>query len=144
MATSNVLVPRPVPSALVFVGGALGTAARYGLAEAFPAVSGVPYTVFAINLLGALLLGALVEGLAVRGPDEGRLLRLRLLLGTGFMGGFTTYSALATDAALLLRGGATALAVGYGVATVVCGALATLAGIALAGRSRRRRTGGGA
>lgn len=69
------------------------------------------------------------------------------MVGTGFMGGFTTYSALAADTAGLLGGGRVGVGIAYGLGTVLVGGLATWAGIATAtvlhGRSRavaRRRT----
>lgn len=143
--------PRPIhlrPGALllVFVGGTLGTAAREALSLAFPPLDGIPYAIFGINVIGALLLGVLLESLARRGPDRGRRRRLRLLLGTGLMGGFTTYSALATDTAHLIGTGATAAGLAYGLGTVLVGAVATGCGITLAAAAHRRsvRTAGGA
>lgn len=123
--------------ALVFTGGALGTAAREAIGLAVPAVRGIPVATFAINLLGALLLGLLLAGLARRGPDEGGRRQIRLLLGTGFCGGFTTYSALALDTARQLGEGATGLGLAYGLGTVILGGLATFAGISLGGLGRR-------
>lgn len=128
---------------LVALGGALGTAVREVLVLSVPTPPGtVPWTVLAINVVGAGILGLLLETLARRGPDEGRRRDLRLLLGTGVLGGFTTYSALAVDTALL-GGGALPLALGYGTGSVVVGLLSAAAGIA-AGRALhdRRRRGG--
>ncbi len=130
---------RPAFLWLVFAGGTLGTAARAALVTTFPSVNGVPYTVLVINLCGAFLLGTLIEQLVRRGPDVGRRRALRLLLGTGFMGGFTTYSSLATDTAVLLRSGMTVSGIGYALATVVLGAMATATGIVIAGRAGRPR-----
>ncbi|AZS45038.1 Putative fluoride ion transporter CrcB [Microbacterium oleivorans] len=123
---------------LVLLGGTAGTAAREGLSLAIPAVGGIPVAIFAINIVGALFLGALLESLARRGADVGRRRSLRLLLGTGFAGGFTTYSALAVDSGLLLTGGDPLGGVLYALSTVVVGALATVAGIALAAAHHRR------
>ena len=142
--------PRPIhlrPGALmlVFVGGTLGTAAREALSLAFPPIDGIPYAIFGINITGALLLGVLLESLVRRGPDRGGRQRLRLLLGTGLLGGFTTYSALATDTAHLIGSGSVGAGVAYGVGTVLLGAVATWVGIALAsaahGRGQRTITG---
>lgn len=127
---------RPPYLALVFAGGTVGTAAREALSLAFPPINGIPYAIFGINVLGAFLLGVLLDALARRGPDHGRRRTLRLLLGTGVMGGFTTYSALATDTAALIGGGAVA-GIGYGILTVVIGAAATWAGIATAAVTHR-------
>lgn len=131
VATGTPVHLRPALIALVFVGGAAGVAAREGLCLAFPAVNGISYTILAINVVGAFLLGVLLESLARRGPDHGRRRTQRLLLGTGFMGGFTTYSTLATDTAQLIGDGRVGAGTGYGLATVLVGAAATLAGIAV-------------
>lgn len=132
---------RPGPLAVVFAGGALGTAARAGLVQALPAVNGIPLTVLGINVLGAFILGVLLDVLARRGPDHGQRRTLRLLLGTGFMGGFTTYSALAADTAALIGGGSAGTGIAYAVATVLVGAAASWAGIAVGGGFERRRSG---
>lgn len=129
---------RPASIGLVFVGGTLGTAAREALALAFPPVDGVPYTILAINVTGAFLLGLLLALLQWRGLDRGPRRAARLLVGTGFMGGFTTYSALAVDSAALIGGAAPWVGAVYGLATVLIGAIATLAGIALGGLGRGR------
>lgn len=123
---------------LVLVGGTLGTAAREALSLAIPSLGGIPIAILLINVVGALFLGVLLEGLARGGPDVGRRRALRLLLGTGFAGGFTTYSALAVDSSLLLTGGDAAAGVLYALGTVAIGALATVAGIALAASRHRR------
>lgn len=125
---------------LVFAGGAVGTLVRYLLGDALPDPDGIPITIFAINVTGAFLLGWLLEGLARRGPDEGRRRRMRLLLGTGVLGGYTTYSAFAVDTDGLLAADRFVAAAGYGVATVLVGAAASVAGIALAAWLHRRRT----
>lgn len=120
----------PRALALVFLGGSLGTAAREALGLAIPPLDGVAWTVVGINICGAFLLGLLLEALARRDPDHGRNRLLRLLLGTGFMGGFTTYSTLATDTALLLGEGRAVPAVTFALGTVLVGAVATWGGIA--------------
>lgn len=127
---------------LVFLGGAAGTACRQGLALLLPAASGFPIPVFAVNMIGAFMLGMLLEALSHGGSNEGRRRRLRLLLGTGFMGGFTTYSALATDSMLMLASGTVLTALGYALPTVICGALATWCGIAVAAKRAARLSGG--
>ncbi|TFB77278.1 CrcB family protein [Cryobacterium glaciale] len=127
---------------LVFLGGTLGTALREALGLLLPAglAAGapVPLTTVGINLLGALLLGLLLEALMRRGRDAGGRRDLRLLLGTGLLGGFTTYSALATDSALLLRDGAIGMALAYALGTVLLGGLATWLGIVVGAALHRR------
>ncbi|MGY5764282.1 fluoride efflux transporter FluC [Brachybacterium sp. DNPG3] len=130
---------RPGILALVLVGGAAGTAARALIGEALPPQGGIPVAVLAVNVLGAFLLGLLLDGLARRGPDQGRRRHLRLLLGTGFMGGFTTYSALAADSARLIGEGRAGAGIGYALTTVLVGAVATVAGIALSTALSARR-----
>lgn len=103
---------------LVALGGALGTAAREGLAVAAPGWSDL--TVPVINVAGSFALGLLVGALA-RCGDGPRTQAVRLFLGTGVLGGFTTYSAFAL-AALTAAPWITA-------ATVVLGAAAALAGL---------------
>ncbi|HHU09843.1 MAG TPA: CrcB family protein [Intrasporangiaceae bacterium] len=84
--------------ALVFVGGALGTAARAAIEAAAPAAPGTwPWATFGINLAGAFLLGLLLETLDRRAARLGPGPAPRLFLGTGILGGFTTYSAFAVE-----------------------------------------------
>ena len=102
-----------------------------------PHWAGVPVATFGINVVGAFLLGLLLELLAESTLDSGWSRRLRLGIGTGGLGGFTTYSALGTDA-VTLAAAHTGRAVGYALATVILGAIASLAGIWLARRNVRR------
>ncbi|QEO09761.1 fluoride efflux transporter FluC [Protaetiibacter larvae] len=132
---------RPAFLGIVFVGGVFGTAAREGLMLVVPTVAGIPWAIFLANLLGAFLLGVLLEALARRGGDHGVRRTLRLLLGTGFMGGFTTYSALATDAALLFGEQSPGTGIAYGLGTVVFGVAATTFGITVGSFVRRRHAG---
>ncbi|WP_440311582.1 fluoride efflux transporter FluC [Leucobacter chromiireducens] len=122
--------------ALVAFGGALGSLARFGVGEWLGVRDGWPIATLAVNILGAALLGLLVEVVAAR-P---RWRRAQLLAGTGVLGGFTTYSLLATQLAEMLRSGTILLALGYASATVLGGLAASLVGIAL-GRALRGRRG---
>ena len=122
--------------ALVLVGGTLGTAAREAVSLVLGTPSGFPLGTLAVNLLGAFLLGLLLEALARRGAHEAPLRHLRLLLGTGFMGGFTTYSTLALDGAQMLSAEATAMGLVYLMGSVLAGGIAALAGIAVAAALR--------
>ena len=112
---------------LVVVGGMVGTGLRYLITVVTPRWSGVPVATFGINVVGAFLLGVLLELLAERSIDAGWSRRIRLAVGTGGLGGFTTYSALATDTAILAAH--PAQAVGYALGTVMLGAVASAAGI---------------
>ncbi|WP_449279790.1 fluoride efflux transporter FluC [Leucobacter sp. GX0328] len=135
--------------ALVALGGAVGTLMRYLLDGAIErgvggAVAGVPVGILAINVLGAFALALLVEGLSPRGEDRWRA--TRLLVGTGMLGGFTTYSSLAAGTVGLMRNGgvisgaSVGLAAGYALATVVIGGLASWAGIIVGARLHARRS----
>jgi CrcB protein len=124
---------------LVFAGGAIGTLVRYLLSAAVPAVGGVPLVTLVINVTGAFVLGWLLEALALRGPDAGRRRDLRLFAGTGILGGYTTYSAFAVDTDGLFIAHDPTAGIGYAVATIVIGALASAAGIAAAAAIARRR-----
>lgn len=127
----------------VALGGMVGTAVREGLSISVPAVQGVSLIILFINVVGAFALGALLEALVHGGADEGRRRSLRLLLGTGALGGFTTYSTLATGTSVLFTAGRSGAAIAYALATLLLGAAATFAGIwfASAANDRRSRTG---
>lgn len=113
---------------LVFVGGSIGTAARLAIGLLMPDVGGVPLATIVVNVLGSLLIGVLAARLP--GATE-----LRLLLGTGVLGGFTTYSAFMTGT-VALWGDAPVLAFAYAAASLVLGLAAAAAGLRL-GRPRR-------
>jgi CrcB protein len=117
--------------ALVVIGGAMGTLARHGIAEAFDPDRLFPLATFLVNVTGSFALGALLAALLVRDHDAPAD-RLRLLLGTGFLGGYTTYSALAVETDTLLRGDHVALGLAYAGGSVVAGLVAAIAGIATA------------
>ena len=128
----------PAAVALVALGGAAGTYARVAasLVVPDPALA----STLAVNLVGAFALGFLATRLADgagRGDENRerrRRQRLRLLLGTGFCGGFTTYSLIALQAAALVQGGDAQLAVLYCAVTLALGAAATMLGVVLASR----------
>lgn len=116
---------------LVALGGAIGALLREALTSALPDPSGgFPWTVFAVNVVGCLLLG-LVPGL---GPVR-RHHALRPLLGPGLLGGFTTLSAYAEQTRALVAGGHTPLATVYVVGTLASALLAFATGEHLAARA---------
>lgn len=125
---------------LVIVGGTLGTPARYAVGLALPTrPGGWPTGTLLCNLLGALLLGALLEALLRAGPDTGRRRLVRLAAGTGFLGAFTTYSTLAVETDLLVRSSRPVLAAVYAAGTVLGGLALSATGIGLAAVRHRRR-----
>ncbi|HMT51247.1 CrcB family protein [Dietzia sp. UBA5065] len=120
---------------LVATGGAAGSASRAAVVLALPGSSAA--ATLLVNVVGAFLFGALAEW-AAGGGDPGverRRRAVRLLLGTGFCGGFTTYSAVAVHGAELVQGSAPVTAAAYALLTLVAGALATVAGVAVAGNA---------
>jgi CrcB protein len=121
---------------LVAVGGGLGTGLRYVITMLTPEVADVPIATFGINVTGAFLLGVLLELLADRSLDTGWSRRIRLGVGTGGLGGFTTYSALATET-VVLAASHTGRAIWYAVGTVIIGGVASIAGIWLSRRHLR-------
>jgi CrcB protein len=100
----------------VFVGGALGGLARYGLARLIPVTPGhFPWATLITNALGCALIGVLmVFVLEVPGPHR----LARPFLGVGFLGGFTTLSTFAVESDRLISSGNTNLALLYLVASV--------------------------
>lgn len=109
---------------LVALGGTVGTAARLGLGLALPDAGGVPVAVLVANVLGALLIGVL----AARIPAS---TDLRLLLGTGVLGGFTTYSAFMTGSVELWTD-TPVLAFAYAAGSLVLGLGAAALGLRIA------------
>ncbi len=116
--------------ALVVLGGAAGTLSRFGVNEVVPGEGLFPWATFIVNLVGSFALGVLLAALLTRRTE------LRLLLGTGFLGGFTTYSALAVETDALLRGDHLVLGIAYAFGSVVAGLAAALAGVAVGSRKR--------
>ena len=115
------------PLLLVAVGGSAGACTRYGLGLLAPdGPGGLPLATLLTNLVGCLLLGLLVG----RRPDD---VVLRPLLGTGFLGGFTTMSALALEADRLLVD-RPQVALGYLALSTVGGLLCVAAGLRLGRR----------
>jgi CrcB protein len=111
--------------ALAVAAGALGALTRGEIGEVCMRRLGPgwPWGTFVVNLLGAFALGLVVDAL---GADA------RAVLGTGFLGGFTTYSAFAVETVLLAERGRTTAAVAYASASLVLGTLAALGGIEVA------------
>jgi CrcB protein len=110
---------RRVDPVYVAVGGFVGTVLRWAVGVALP---GEPGTL-AVNVAGSFALGALVS----RTPDR----RTRVLLGTGLLASFTTYSTFAVETVGLAPTGGLL----YVGATYALGFLAAAAGLAWGGRA---------
>ncbi|PYF99021.1 camphor resistance protein CrcB [Georgenia satyanarayanai] len=122
--------------ATVAAGGAAGAVARHLLVGAAGAHGWA--ATLAVNVVGAFLLGLLLERLARGGRDTGRRRRVRLLLGTGALGGFTTYSGIAVEVLARLDAGQWAGAGAYGLGTVLAGLVACGAGVVVGARRAAR------
>ena len=113
---------------LVAAGGALGSAGRFvlsrlvqeGVATAFPIAT------FVVNIVGCFVIG-LVYGLSARGNAMGD--GVKLLLTTGFCGGFTTFSTFCNEGVSLVRSSSHTLALAYAMGSVAVGFAAVFAGM---------------
>lgn len=110
-------------------GGALGAAARYHGGVAVAALAGErwPWATFAVNAVGALLIGLIAGWAMMRGLAE----PWRLFLMVGILGGFTTFSAFSLEMWRMIEGGAWLGAMGYAMASVVVTLAAVGIGIAM-------------
>jgi CrcB protein len=118
---------------LICLGGAVGTGARFAVQTGAAAVLGTafPYGTIAVNVLGSFLIGVVMyASMATELVDP----TLRVVLTTGFIGGFTTYSAFNYETIALIENGSVARA-GVNVAVTLVACLAAgFAGIAVARR----------
>lgn len=117
--------------ALVFIGGGLGAVSRYlsGMAVMRLSGPGFPWGTMVVNIAGSLAMGLLIAWLARRSSGDADL---RLLLATGFLGGFTTFSAFSLDVVSLYERGALTAAAVYVIASVTLSILALFGGLWLA------------
>ena len=117
---------------LVALGGGLGAAGRYGVSLVLPAKPGEwPWATFSINVLGSLLIGALVGWLSTRG-EAGE--PWRLFLGVGVLGGFTTFSAYSLETLRMVERGEWSMAIFYALGSVLAGFAAVAIGAEVARR----------
>jgi CrcB protein len=113
----------------VAVGGAVGAAARYAVAHWAGTRWGwgFPWGTFAVNLTGSLAIGLLLTLLIGRNVDH----TLRMLLVTGFLGGYTTFSAFSYEALALLEARRWEAAMLYVTGSVILGLIGCGIGIAI-------------
>lgn len=110
----------------VALGGAVGSAARYGVSILAGRLTTLPLGTLLVNLTGCFAMGLLAAWLALRGGQH-----LAPLLLTGALGGFTTFSAFALDTLSLWERGAQATAVAYVAGSVIISLAAVTAGLAI-------------
>lgn len=122
---------------LVAAGGAAGAMARYAVGLAVirlgPGLAW-PVGTLTINVVGGLLMGLLAGWIALRAGAGVDHERLRLLLGVGLLGGFTTFSAFSLEIALLIERRQLGLAAAYVGLSVVLSVAALFAGLMIARR----------
>lgn len=139
------LVPSLAPTLLVAAGGAVGAAARFQMSRAVLALTGgpgvFPWGTLAVNCIGSLAMGLLVGWLArtggagvASGAGTGAGMgtgaeHLRLLLGVGVLGGFTTFSAFSLELLLLIERGSAGLALVYAGLSLTAGLAALYIGL---------------
>jgi fluoride exporter len=122
--------------AAVFVGGALGTLARAGLSSlAVADPTRWPWPTFAVNIVGAFLVGYFTTRLLERLPLSSYR---RPLLGTGLCGGLTTFSTMQVETVKMIEHDEYGLAAGYTAASITLGLVAVYFATALVRRARVR------
>jgi fluoride exporter len=120
--------------AAIAIGGALGALARVALIQAGAGgAPNWPWVTFAVNVLGAFLLGYFVTRLQERLPLSAYR---RPLLGTGFCGAFTTFSTMQVELITMIDAHRSGLAAAYAVASIVLGYVSVHLGTAFARRAR--------
>jgi len=116
------------PLLLVMLGGAIGAGFRYHVSTMALRFMGpgFPWGTWIINLLGGFLMGVLA-GVLARSSEGGE--QLRLFLGVGVLGGFTTFSAFSLETFNMLQRGEPVMAVAYAVSSVTGSVLMLIGGI---------------
>jgi|LauGreDrversion4_2_1035121.scaffolds.fasta_scaffold148882_3 CrcB protein len=113
--------------ALVLLGSAAGGTLRYMVSLYFitKGLNKLPWATFSVNLIGCFLIGV-IYAFTQKSIQSGE--NIRLVLATGFCGGFTTFSAFAIENLQLIKQGATTTAIVYIALSVVLGILLTFLG----------------
>ena len=115
---------------IVFFGGGCGTMLRHGINRLSAImVPDFPYGTLIINILGCFVMGLFTSWFALRGEDTSQ--HIRLLLTTGLLGGFTTFSAFSLDTAILWQRGEPMQAALYVAGSVILSIAGVFSGMAL-------------
>lgn len=114
---------------LVFLGGGLGSISRYGIGLAMndKIKSLFPWATLSINILACFILGLLTAWLAAKSDHQ----QIRLLIGIGFCGGFSTFSTFSAESMALLQRGEWLNTILYIAASVIFCMLAFAAGLGI-------------
>src|SRR5262249_21159840 len=137
----GICVDKLIQVGALSLGGVLGVNARYWLGLVITRRTGpqFPWATFVINVTGSSLIGFLTMILARWLPHP----NMRLMVITGFLGGYTTFSTFAFESLMLWERGERGLSFSYTAGSVVAGLLAVTLGVGLARRattSREERT----
>jgi fluoride exporter len=118
-------------SLIVMLGGAIGALARYHLGRMAGHMlgAGLPWGTLSANIIGGFAMGLLAGWLARFGAGGGE--QLRLALGVGLLGGFTTFSAFSLETVLMIQQGQTGLAALYVGVSVAGAIIALMLGLAV-------------
>lgn len=115
---------------LVMVGGFFGAVVRFKLGEWIQTENGFPFGTFLINLIGCFLLGWFLTFMNQR---ENSKPQLNLLIGTGFIGAFTTFSTFSVETIHLFQEGHIFLgmlyiggSLGFGLALAYIGSMCAI------------------
>ena len=125
-----------IASLSVALGGGIGSLARYQLGRLMtawlgaPVISVFPFATLAVNTIGSLFMGVLAGWLFRAAPENAE--NLRLFIGVGLLGGFTTFSAFSLELSFLIERGQLGMAaiylmmsIGLGVSGFVFGLMIT-------------------
>ena len=120
--------------AWVALGGALGSVARYATVRGVASLLGEqqPWGTLAVNVLGSFAIGVITAFLVRKFADHEAA---RVFLVTGFLGGYTTFSAFSLDVFNLMQRGENATAITYVLGSVLLSLAAVFVGYALIARS---------
>lgn len=113
----------------VMLGGFFGALARYGIGAWIQTNNGFPLGTLLINLIGCFFLGWFLTFITIRKKLKPEL---ALLIGTGFIGSFTTFSTFSLETILLFQNGQAVYAVLYILTSIFFGLLMTYLGLKVA------------